>query len=290
MKVEKPIFVVGTGRSGTTMLQDILSRHHAVAWLPKEVSDRFPHRLTLIRALMEALDYPVAGRLLRQRLNPGECYGFWEYYCKGFSTPCRDLLAADVTQKNRERLQYALERVLTQKRARLLVKVTGWPRVGFLSEVFPNARFVHILRDGRAVASSLMSVPWWWGWRGPENWRWGPLSPEDRADWERSDRSFVVLAGIQWKILVDAMEKAKEQAAGDGFLDLRYEDICADPISAFKHIVKFCDLEWTPGFEKELRAFSVRNTNAKFREELTTRQQRNLEEVLRDPLRRYGYL
>jgi hypothetical protein len=45
---------------------------------------------------MRAIDLPLIGSFIQRRFRPGEGYGFWEYYCTGFSEPCRDLLMSDV--------------------------------------------------------------------------------------------------------------------------------------------------------------------------------------------------
>ena len=66
--------------------------------------------------------------------------------------------------------------------------MTGWPRAGFLHAVFPDARYVNVIRDGRAVANSWLQMDWWLGYRGPEHWHFGPLSDEHREVWERSGR------------------------------------------------------------------------------------------------------
>lgn len=66
-----------------------------------------------------------------------------------------------------------------------LHKFTGWPRAGFAHAIFPEARFRHVIRDGRAVANSLIQMSWWSGFGGPENWKWGQLSDEDLSAWKR---------------------------------------------------------------------------------------------------------
>ncbi len=93
-----------------------------------------------------------------------------------------------------------------EKRNRLLVKITGWPRLGYLHEIFPDAKFIHVVRDGRAVVNSLINVDWWDGWKGPQNWRWGDLDLSQTDEWEKYGKSFVVLAGIQLKIIMNALE------------------------------------------------------------------------------------
>ena len=179
--------------------------------------------------------------------------------------------------------------MVTKKRTRLLVKLTGWPRIGFLTEVFPDALFIHVCRDGRAVANSLINVDFWGGWGGPEQWRWGPLSPEQHREWDRSGKSFIVLAGIQWKIMMDSVEEAKKTLPMTQFMEVRYEEFAADPLAAFKDILKFSELDYPDGFRAALNKFKVDNRNYKWKDDLTTTQQAMLEEYLGDHLVRYGY-
>ena len=239
---------------------------------------------------MKALDYPLLGELLKRRIKPGESYSFWEHHCKGFSAPYRDLLAADVTDKAKSHLPRTMAKILTEKRNRVLLKITGWPRIGFLSEIFEDARFIHVMRDGRAVANSMLNVYFWQGWKGPQDWGWGELSPAQEDEWNEYGQSFVVLAAIQWKILMDAMEKAKSTISSERFLEIRYENLCSDPVGQFQKVTQFCELEWTVDFERQLGRYQLKNTNDKFRYDLTAKQQSDLEEVLRDYLMRYGYL
>jgi sulfotransferase family protein len=285
-----PIIIVGAGRTGTTVFHRMLSEHPHLAWLPGRICARFPERLELSRLFMKGLDYPVVGELLRRRIKAGESYPFWEHHCKGFSAPYRDLVAADVTNKTKKHLPRTTAKILTEKRNRLLLKVTGWPRIGFLSEVFEDARFIHMMRDGRAVANSMINVYFWRGWKGPQDWGWGELSRAQEEEWNGHGQSFVVLAAIQWKILMDAMEKAKNTISSERFLEIRYEDLCSDPVGQVQKVTQFCELEWTVGFERRLRKYQLRNTNNKVKYDLTAKQQSDLEEVLGDYLRRYGYL
>ncbi|MCP4372436.1 MAG: sulfotransferase [Deltaproteobacteria bacterium] len=272
MKVEKPIFIVGVGRSGSTVFHRIFSEHPNVAWL-SYLCERFPNKPSRLSIIMKMVDYPVIGDFIGRKFGPGEGYPFWEYYCKGFSEPCRDLLAQDVTNKVKEKIPSVMSEILTTPRNRLLIKITGWPRIGFLHAIFNDAKFIHVKRDRRAVINSMITVRFWSGWRGPQNWRWGELTPAQIEEWERFDRSFIALAGIELKILAEAMEKAKRFVHNGNFMEVKYEDLCADSIDVFKKVTEFCELEWSPKFENSVKKYSLKNTNYKWKQELTGSQQ-----------------
>jgi hypothetical protein len=240
--------------------------------------------------LLGGIDLPAVGRLLLRKYSPSECYDFWEHHARGFRRPCRDLTAADVTNKVKETVRAALAQVPTRARNRLLIKITGWPRLGYLHEIFPDARFLHIVRDGRAVVNSLVNVDWWWGWGGPEKWRLGELTPAQRSLWEKHNRSFIALAGLQWNILLEAMDAARQSIPKEAFLEIRYEDLCARPMPVLREALDFLELDWNPVFESRLRHHDLRSSNFKWQEELTPDQHRIMEDVMRKHLTRYGYL
>ena len=288
MNIEKPIFIIGVPRSGTTIFYELFSKHPNIAWL-SGLCNKFPNHPEISRFFLKAIDIPVAGKILLQLIKPGEIYDFWENYNKGFRRPIRDLGASDVTNKTREKLRLAFSKVLTEKRNRLMVKVTGWPRLGFIKEIFPGAKFIHFLRDGRAVANSLINEPWWWGWRGPQNWRWGDLPSPYQREWDSHQRSFIVLAGIQWKMLLDALEETKQDVAQDSFLQVKYEELCRQPVSAFEKIANFSELPWNESFASTIEKSNLRSTNERWQQELTEAQISSLNKVLQTHLIRYGY-
>ena len=289
IEIKKPIILLGTGRCGSTALHKLLSQHPKVAWLSR-FSNRYPKKPQYDHWLMHSFDLPLGGDLLNRRFNPSEGYFFWQQYAPGFRQPFRDLLAQDVTPREKKAVYRALAQILTDRRNRLLLKITGWPRTGYLQEIFEDAKFIHIVRDGRAVANSMLAVHFWDGWNGPERWRWNQLSPEQRRLWEGTDKSFVALAGLEWVMMQDAIVKAKSLLTRQQLLEIRYEDFCADKLAVTRQIVEFGELEWSQKFEESVKRFPVESQNFKWKTDLTAEQQKVLQDIEQEYLQHYGYL
>lgn len=288
--IDRPVIIVSAGRSGSTVFHDLLAHHFEACWLPRGCDVR-PGSLSRFRLLFHAVDLPVIGDLSRRRFQPVEGYGFWDHHYPGFSGSFRDLRAEDVTPTSRERIRSALSDLITERRPRLILKITGWPRAGFLKEIFPSARFIHLLRDGRPVAASLLKVPWWRGWEGPDNWRFGPLSPDENRIWENHDCSFVALAGLQWSRTMEAMERSRALLESDGgWHTIRYEDLCRDPESVFEEALEYSELPATPNFLRSVGDYGFENRNSKWRRHLTKQQQATLERVVSEKLDKFDYV
>jgi len=297
--------ITGTGRSGTTLVQETLSRHPAVGFISGlddklpllNLTGRYngrlyrwmPQRDSRMRALKESTKVLEKGRL---RIAPSEAYSLIDRYVfAGFSKPCRDLLAGDMTPYLQPRVaDFFDSRIRSQGCDVLLQHLTGWPRTGFLRAAVPDLRVIHVVRDGRAVASSWLQMGWWDGWRGPDSWFLGPLDADLRQEWEDSGRSFPVLAALGWKMLMSAFDDAQAQCPPEQWLNVRYEDVLADPRPAFASMLDFLGLDWDEAFEAGFGRHVIQGgREAAYREELTPTQLSAVEVVLEKPLSRWGY-
>lgn len=289
MEIEKPIFIIGPGRSGSTIFHEIFAEHPNVAWL-SNILKKYPQKIISNKRIMHLIDIPIMKNIIKWKISPFECYNFWDIYYKGFSTPCRDLIREDVTIKSKKNITNALSNILTSKRNRLLIKITGWSRIGFLHEIFPDAKFIHIVRNCGAFVNSMMNVNWWLGWRGPNNWRWGELSSKQKKKWLEYNQSFTSLAAIEWNILMQAVDDASSKLSPDNFLEIRYEDLCQNPVKTYKKTIEFTELQWSDYYEKKIKSFKLKNTNYKWQNELTDNQKKEIKEVSKYYLEKYNYI
>ena len=295
MRADSPtfVFVLGTGRCGSSLLHEILAQHEDVGFI-SNLDDRLPlppaagrWNGPLYRRV--PLSMTRKGRL---RFAPSEGYrALTRQVSPVIATPVRDLLASDATPWLAARFaRFFGTRAAAQGRDVFLHKFTGWPRAGFVDAALPETRFIHVIRDGRAVANSLMQMPWWRGYEGPTGWGWGPLPDDDRQAWESAGRSFAVLAAIEWKILIDAFTEAKAATDPERWIEVRYEDLVSDPIATIKGVTEFIGLPWSKAFEERSDRYSFDVSRAEaFRDDLAPSDVSDIEAVIGSRLNALGY-
>ena len=289
--IERPIFIIGTGCSGTTLLFDVLSKHPDMAWPCQYMEGHELSRRDKLRKAAARL--PVVGQIIdtrRYQKRPApEPYRFWEQHYRGFSQPVRDLVEQDVPTELPAAIQQAVaDQQADMEKPRFLTKYTGWSRIRFIDVIFPDALYLNVVRDGRAVAHSLMQTSWWRGWEGPQEWRWGPLADDCQELWDRSGQSFFVLAGIQWKILMDNITRTAD-AISDRYREIRYEELVGDPQRVITDLCNWCGLADSSEHREAVQSLAFRNANGKWKKEIPPAEQKVFESALGPTLGKYGY-
>jgi|RhiMethySRZTD1v2_1073278.scaffolds.fasta_scaffold156199_2 Sulfotransferase family len=285
-------FVGGTGRCGSSLVQELLACHPGVGFV-SNLDDLSPLRSLGSSNNAIFARVPQAWRRKgRIRFAPSEG---WRSLAREVSPlvcePGRDLTAADVTPWLANRFRaYFEDRAAAQHKPAFMHKFTGWPRYGFVEAVLPGSRFVHLVRDGRAVVSSWLQMPWWRGHLGPAGWHFGTLPPAYAEEWAASGESYVILAALAWKLLLDAFDDASAKLAPDQHLVIRYEDLIADPHATLDRLRAFAGLDGSPALDRAVAAARLTpERRAAWRDQLTPEQVALLDRSLAAHLARYGY-
>jgi len=203
--MDEPIFFIGMPRSGTSIIQEAFCRHESLGWLSNYTA-HFPSlpRLTAVHRLFGSLQgQRNQGQMLtfynKLLPRPSESYPVWErIFGRKFLYTCMEGVTPTPGETDRAR-SYVARLLGAQGRARLCAKLTGPPRIEFLSGIFEGAFFVDIIRDPRAVVASLMvDKDQFWKKSGEESPFWDcRYDRADRALWEQSGRMPAVLAALQ---------------------------------------------------------------------------------------------
>ena len=120
--------------------------------------------------------------------------------------------------------------------------------IPFLATVFPNAQFVHIVRDGRDAAVSHAEKPWLAagsagsGQRGRARQPYGPhprwwVEPDRRAEFATVPD--IVRTAWCWRRFTEAALEGLTALPADRKVEVRYEDVVADPMTAAQTLSGF---------------------------------------------------
>jgi hypothetical protein len=301
VEIRQPIFFIGMGRSGTTVMFEAFAAHPDLAWFSQYLA-RVPNA-PIVATLSRVTDLAPSMRqatsrsdqihpwLERLRVGPSEATQVWRRCC-GRKFAYSYLLGVKATDEERRCLRRTVSSVLRyQGKPRFAAKITGPARLEYIMSIFPDARFVQVVRDGRAVVRSLMRVPFW-----RDTWRidrpaWsGRFGDREAAQWKRYNRSPLALAAIQWRAVVRSGRQEAAQFAPTRYGEVRYEDFIADPHRVLDELATFCDLRSSPAPHEFLdKRIELRDMNVQPRAPLSDGELRMLDDLMGDTLAELGY-
>jgi hypothetical protein len=201
-------FIVGQGRSGTTLLRLMLDTHPDLAippetWFIPALVRSCLWRVRPREAFLECLtshprweNQSIDEQLLRQRIMALKPFTL--------SEALRSFYRIHAEQNNKSRWGDK-------------TPVYG-ARLSLIGQLLPEAHFIHIIRDGRAVSASRRTAQF-------------KHSAIEETAW-----------GWAWRI-----RRARRQAKNlPHYLEVRYEDLILETEPTLRKICAFIDLPWNP--------------------------------------------
>lgn len=267
-KIDRPIFIVGAPRSGTNIFYRTFAKHPDLAWI-SNITKKVPSSLWLTRLIM----------LFRDDHRPTEANNVWQKFTRGDDEA---LGSADVSSGARNYFKRVLQNNLRIfDKPRFVNKCPGNSvRINFLREIFPDAIFIHILRDGRAVAYSIMRsrlghAGAYWSVKPPG---WPDLLKVPLVD----------ACALQWKMTVEAILESAEKLPPERYMEVRYEEFVERPAEVFKQVGDRCGLVWQDNFLQTITA-GIDNRNYKWQTEMQEADIQTLNRLLGKFLGQLGY-
>lgn len=219
-RVDRPIFIVGCPRSGTTLFVRLFASHPALAdW--------------------------------------SEGVELWDAAWQG-SSDDHVRTAAHASAAVRDRVTATVSLYLWLRHRRRFVNKLprNALRIPYLAAIFPDCRVIHLIRDGRAVIASLMDkvrseperrgVPFG-RFARPPGWQ------------ELLDRPQVEQFAHLWARLVPLAREAGRALPAGAYVEVLYEDVCRDPRGTLAGLYRWADLPEHPGLGSVPAALTPRN-------------------------------
>lgn len=201
-------FIVGSPRSGTTLLRLMLDSHSDLA---------IPPETHFIPQLVQ--EWPLSNQkeFFLKTLTEHRSWGDFHMDPTVLESKIFAISLFDLTLGLRAFYQLYAERFGKKRWGdKTPLYVTS---MELIQKLLPEARFIHLVRDGRDVAVSLRNL--WFG----------PKSLEEKAS--------------RW---VWTIKEARRQAQNmKHYLEVRYEDLILDTVNTLKRICGFIDFPWNPG-------------------------------------------
>jgi Sulfotransferase family len=213
-----PIFIIGCGRSGTTLLRMMLDSH---ARLSCGEETKF---LQDLERLLTS-HWPLLATYGLER-------GWWLERIRGFYTG------------------FQAEYLARRGKQRWAEKSPGYTlHLDFINELFPDAQYVHLIRDGRDVVASYRD-------------RWGY-------------RAALRAANSIWPAFVRTARAFGASLPAERYHELRYEALVADPEATMRALLGFLGEAWDP---QVLRYDQVEHDTTERYEAFTARRRRDSDE------------
>lgn len=247
-KRQDPIFIVGTGRCGSTLLVDILMTNPDIQIDQNEQYDWF-----LMAANDEGKRHnPVYSDIVNHAITVKKSLDQWTPYYKS-------------------KLRIMMDTKMSKTNKRFFLKS---PAITFMlpeiQKLYPKARYIHLYRNGFAVARS---------WFKKEYFRVKEYQDNFTED------EFILECARYYNASILAINSFFESLNDEQKFSLSYEELTEDPEGKINALLKFSDVEAQCQFD-----FSeVKSTNFKI-DKIEDHLKSELKQIMNDSLQSLHYI
>ena len=168
MPIKKPIFILGNFRSGTTFLEQLITKYFDLGhftYLSQvfPIAPIFPNKLIrYFPKLSRPMFFPHKPNTKMQYNWPFECEAIWQYCRKGMNAETNShILDANFSDPKFENIlmKSINSHLLQQKKTRFINKNPLCTlRIGYLKKIFPDSLFIYIVRNPFSVLQSQIDM------------------------------------------------------------------------------------------------------------------------------------
>ena len=210
-----PFFIIGSGRSGNTLLRSILSGNSDIS-IPPE-SYRIPFAIKKFHIFNNRDWEDIVSQVLKEFEDCKEFYT-WEIDITDVQKSLEDIADSKRTLSNIIDELFCTYAEKHSPGSKIWGDKTPMNTLylDWIGTVFPRSKFIHIIRDGRDVASSYLKM-------------------------ERYDT--ILEAANRW---INSIESAQSFGSKikENYMEIRYEELVTKPEEVIKYTCDFLDIDY----------------------------------------------
>ena len=236
----KPVIILGCGRSGTTIFGAALSIHSKITYLNER-------RDLWFAAYPEADIWTEHAKLRNGRMI---------------------LTDADEESTKSVMLRRTFQQQMVAEKKTILVEklpINNF-RVRLINAIFPDARYMHIYRNGLEVARSIAAMSDAGIWFGANKYKWNELEKLARSNPGTAHlpdmcTSYYDQGLLEWRLSTEAVVSFLDMLPADRVYELSYTDLVSDPVKAITLALRFIGLDMQPTARRFCRDSIKRKTS-----------------------------
>ena len=296
--VAPPIFVLGHWRTGTTLLHELLvldplftspTTLQCVAPCHSLLSENFfktycnflvPDKRPMDNMAV-GWDRPQEDEFALCLLGEPSTYADWAFPDRPPMYPgaldLSGLTRPQLRRWKRTLLRFLKTLTFRDPRRLVLKSPPHTARVKVLLEMFPDARFVHIVRDPYVVFSSTVKL-------------WKSLYQKECLQTPRDDSSIREKVFREFRVIYDRLEEAKPLIPKGHFHEVRYEELVKDTAGEMRKVYDALHLDGFDEYRPKLQEYLDRNAGYETNKfQMSDADRAEITARWGDVIRRYGY-
>lgn len=274
-----PFFIIGSGRSGTTLLRSVVMAHSLIN-IPPESIGRIPNSVKKFYRY-GGLAWEDLVNVILGEFSSFDNFPLWEIDLE----PTRKILY-DLDPSERS-LAKIIDQIYQAHISAHKPEAKYWGdkspfntlRLKWIDRVFPNARYINLIRDGRDVVSSYLKAG---------------ILPSVEVACER------------WNKSLEYAEEFIEQGNTERIKTVHYESFVKDPEGVTRELCDFLGIEFEEQmfdrredvelgddhfkFKQNVKDPITQDSIGKWKQNLTEEQKKVVQEKLESNLQKYRYI
>lgn len=215
MDKKSPIFIIGCARSGTSILGEFFEQNSTCHYFfEDDIWSSVYHNKAkfFIITFIKQNTFLTNEKIRKVHQKISSCLRKIIHY-PNYGHRLKETDVTDTMIDNVNKVRKKVDKRIIIKNPRNSL------RIPFIKKLFPDAKFLHIIRDGRDVTCSLK--------RGMEGNLWSHPKPNNWGKWK--NKPYHLKCAWLWNSILEQIHEDVRKIPQDDYLEVKYEELISEP-------------------------------------------------------------